>query len=119
MKHLITLFFLGSLLISDTYLEGEILYFQKGCHGCHGATAQGLHQFPKLANQKEKDLIRKFNAYRADKIKTPQASIMTGYAKALTQVEMNTIIYYLVNYKDTSNDERYDDSYDNWGDGGS
>ena len=119
MKPLLSMLIFSSLLLADTYLDGEILYFQKGCHGCHGATAQGLHQFPKLANQKEKDLIRKFAAYRADKIKTRQASIMTGYAKALTKKEMQTIIYYLVNYKDSNSDERYDDSYDNWGDGGS
>ena len=101
------------------YNNGEILYYQKGCTACHGNEAQGLHAFPKLANIVAWKLRKKLLAYRADEVKTPQASIMTRYAKNLTKREMEDIIEYLANYTKSKSDDSYDDSYDEWGDGGS
>jgi len=113
----VTLFIL-SCSAAD-YSNGEILYFQKGCTACHGTQGQGLHNFPKLANQKAYKLRNKLLAYRADAVKTPQASVMTSYAKNLNENEMDDIIEYLSNYKKEEPTERYNDAYEEWGDGGS
>lgn len=110
---------LSAVLSASQYDDGEVFYFQKGCTSCHGNEGQGLHEFPRLANQKAKDLRKKLNAYRDDLIKTPQASIMTGYAKNLSPKEMEAIIEYLSNFKKVESGQRYDDSYEAWGDGGS
>lgn len=117
-KQLLTVTLLISSCCAD-YTNGEVLYFQKGCTSCHGTQGQGLHNFPKLANQKAYKLRNKLLAYRADKIKTPQASVMTGYAKNLKENEMEDIIEYLSNYKKVEPEERYNDAYEEWGDGGS
>lgn len=115
---LTTTLFLISSQAAD-YTNGEVLYFQKGCTSCHGTQAQGLHNFPKLANKKAYKLRNKLLAYRADEIKTPQASIMTSYAKNLKEEEMEDIIEYLSKYKKEEPTERYNDAYEEWGDGGS
>lgn len=119
MMRFLLFFFITAYAVASSYDEGEILYFQKGCHSCHGPTGQGMHNFPKLANVKAQDLRRKLTAYRQDHIKTPQASIMTAYAKAMSDVEMEHIIFYLANYMPPHLDKRYDDSFKTWGDGGS
>jgi cytochrome c553 len=120
MKRTLILAILSSTLsYAGDYDNGEILYFQKGCTACHGNEAQGLHNFPKLANIPAYKLRKKLLAYRADKVKTPQASIMTRYAKNLKKEEMEDIIEYLANYTKIESDEAYDDSYQSWGDGGS
>ncbi len=118
-KLLLIPFMTTSIALCGDYNNGEILYFQKGCTACHGSQGQGLHQFPKLANMKAYKLRKKLLAYRADEVKTPQASIMTRYAKNLKEEEMEDIIEYLSNYKEVTSDESYDDSYQSWGDGGS
>jgi cytochrome c553 len=105
--------------LAADYTNGEILYFQKGCTPCHGIKAQGRHTFPKLANIQDFKLRNKIDAYRADKIKTPQASVMTTYAKNLTESEIEDLVLYLSTYKEEVSDEQYDDSYQEWGDGGS
>lgn len=118
-KILITVVLLSQLAFSANYEKGEILYYQKGCTSCHGNQAQGLHAFPKLANIPAVKLRKKLLAYRADAVKTPQASIMTRYAKNLKEEEMEHIIEYLSKYTKVVSDEQYDDSYEAWGDGGS
>ncbi len=112
-------FTLCLLSLPADYNNGEILYYQKGCTACHGTQAQGLHAFPKLANIPVYKLKNKLVAYRNDTIKTPQASVMTSYAKNLTISEMEDIIDYLSHYKKEESTESYDDSYEEWGDGGS
>ena len=108
-----------TISFAGDYAKGELLYSQKGCTSCHGTQAQGLHAFPSLANKKAYKLRNKLLAYRADKIKTPQASVMTGYAKNLKKAEMEDLIEFLSNYKKVELEEQYDDSYEEWGDGGS
>ena len=118
-KQLLTVTTLLMSCSAADYANGEILYFQKGCTSCHGTQGQGLHNFPKLANQKAYKLRNKLLAYRADAIKTPQASVMTGYAKNLKESEMADLIEYLSNYKKVESTESYNDAYEEWGDGGS
>ena len=120
MKKLLLLpLILSAISSAADYTNGEVLYFQKGCTSCHGTQAQGLHAFPALANKKAYKLRNKLLAYRADKVKTPQASVMTGYAKNLKPDEMEDIIEYLSKYKKVEPEERYNDAYEEWGDGGS
>ena len=118
-KLLISTIALSGFSYAADYNNGEILYYQKGCSSCHGTQAQGLHNFPKLANKKAYKLRNKLLAYRADQVKTPQASVMTGYAKNLKESEMDDIIEYLSKYKKRVNEEEYNDAYEEWGDGGS
>ncbi|KIM10743.1 MAG: hypothetical protein KU37_08375 [Sulfuricurvum sp. PC08-66] len=122
MKPLKTLFFtllLGSVAYADRYSAGESIYFEKGCQSCHGLQAQGLHEFPKLANQKVKVLRSKLLDYQNDRIKTPQASIMTPFAKALSSQEVELVIEFLSHFKVRESQERYETEFSTWGDGGS
>ena len=117
MKYIVSFLITVIILQAGIYKEGETLYFQKGCNACHGPQAQGLHTYPKLANIPIDDLRKKLHAYQNDKIKTPQASIMTSFAKSLNDSELETIIYFLSNFTKNPTQERYDDAFQTWGDG--
>lgn len=120
MKNILLLSLISSTVsLAADYTNGEVLYFQKGCTSCHGPQAQGMHAFPALANKKAYKLRNKLLAYRADQVKTPQASVMTGYAKNLKPDEMEDIIEYLSKYKKVDPKESYNDAFEEWGDGGS
>jgi len=120
MKKLLTLFiFLTLLLVADDYKAGETLYFQKGCNGCHGNSGAGMNTYPKIANYPKEYLVNKLLHYKNDVIKRMQANLMIPFAKPLTQKEIELISYFLSNYKEDKEAERYDMEFETWGDGGS
>lgn len=116
---LFTFLLILSLHGDDTaYGKGEKLYFSKGCNGCHGTNASGINEYPSLANRAKGFLIYKLKKYRNGEISNQQALLMTPYAGSLNDEEIDLITTFLHEYVDNSTD-RYDDSYETHGDGGS
>ena len=104
----------------DKYTQGEILYSQKGCNGCHGIHGEGMHQYPILMNKAKWYLVKKMKFYRAKKgVMNQTAQIMIPFAQNLTDDEISYLTYYLSEYKEDPNAPKYDTEYESWGDGGS
>ena len=61
-KNLLFLFSISLMSLHaeiDTYKEGEILYSQKGCNGCHGVHGEGMHEYPVIMNKPKWYLVKK------------------------------------------------------------
>ncbi len=108
------------LLYAKTPYEiGKELYMQKGCYGCHGNKAEGLHKYPKLSNRAKGFLTYKLKRFR-DKISdNQQQEMMIPFALGLSDEDIENLTTFLYEYRDESSKEKYDDSYQSWGDGGS
>jgi len=120
MKQLFIFFTLFALFSSaDNYKDGETLYFQKGCNSCHGITGAGMNTYPKLSNMPKEYLIKKLLHYKNDVIKRMQANLMIPFAKPLSQKDIELISYFLSNWHEDKELERYDMEFESWGDGGS
>lgn len=105
---------------TDPYKEGEILYSQKGCNGCHGISGEGMQSYPKLANRQKYLLVQKLKFYRGKKgVMNQTAQIMIPFAENLTDEEISYLTTYLSEYKEDANAPKYDIEYEAWGDGGS
>jgi cytochrome c553 len=102
----------------NTYIYGETLYFSKGCNGCHGIKGEGLNQYPKLANVKKSDLIKKLEQFRKGISTNQQQEMMIPFAQSLTDEEIDGLTTFLSEFEDTQT-ESYNPSYETWGDGGS
>ena len=120
------LLFFSLLLCLDScaeitaYKQGEILYSQKGCNGCHGVQGEGMHTYPRLANKPKYLLVQKLKFYRGKKgIMDQTAQIMIPFAENLSDDEISYLTTYLSEFKTDENAPRYELPYENWGDGGS
>jgi cytochrome c553 len=118
------LFFLFFLLLpslyaeSDLYEKGKILYFEKGCNGCHGTKAEGMTNYPFLANRAKGYLAYKLERFR-DKISDKQVQeMMIPFAENLSDKEIDALTTFLSEYHDEQG-ERYEPGFETWGDGGS
>lgn len=120
MRHLLLLFCLAASLSAETdlYARGEVLFFEKGCNGCHGTKAEGLHTYPALANRAKGFLSAKLKRYRAKEAPTQMAEMMIPFAEPLSDEEIDAITTFLSEFTDDQT-ERYDPGYESWGDGGS
>jgi len=104
----------------DPYKQGEILYSQKGCNGCHGVQGEGMHTYPKLANRQKYLLVKKLKFYRGKKgVMNQTAQIMIPFAENLSDEEISYLTTYLSEFKADKNAPRYELPYESWGDGGS
>ena len=104
----------------DPYKQGEILYSQKGCNGCHGIHGEGMHQYPILMNKPKYLLVKKLKFYRKKQgVMDQTAQIMIPFAENLSDEEISDITTYLSEYKEDTNQPKYDIEYESWGDGGS
>ncbi len=102
------------------YKQGEILYTQKGCNGCHGIHGEGMHQYPLLMNKPKYLLVQKLKFYRGKKgLMDQTAQIMIPFAEHLSDEEISLLTTYLSEYRADANEEKYDMEYESWGDGGS
>jgi len=111
--------FISSLYsIDQKYLDGENLYFSKGCNGCHGVDATGIQGYPHLANKPIYYLKKRLKMYQKGEIKRQKAFLMKPFAEILNRKEIDKITYYLYNRK-RGNEELYYPDSGNWGDGGS
>ena len=119
MKYIIFISIISIFLYGDTYKQGEILYIQKGCNGCHGIAGKGLHDYPRLTYLNQAYLKKKIEDYQNQRIKTNRAPMMEPFARSITAKEAELITYYLENFHEDTNQERYEPEYQTWGDGGS
>jgi len=104
----------------DTYTQGEILYSQKGCNGCHGIHGEGMHEYPVLMNKPKWFLVKKMKFYRGKKgVMNQTAQIMIPFAENLNDEEISYLTTYLSEYKEDKNAPKYDMEFESWGDGGS
>ena len=104
----------------DTYKEGEILYSQKGCNGCHGIHGEGMHEYPVIMNKPKWYLVKKMKFYRGKKgVMNQTAQIMIPFAENLNDDEISYLTIYLSQYKEDLDAPKYDIEYESWGDGGS
>ncbi len=104
----------------DPYKEGQILYSQKGCNGCHGIVGEGMLSYPKLINRQKYLLVKKLKFYRGKKgVMNQTAQIMIPFAQNLSDEEISYLTVYLSQYKEDANAPKYDIEFESWGDGGS
>lgn len=122
-KNLLFLFSISLMSLHadiDTYKEGEILYSQKGCNGCHGIHGEGMHEYPVIMNKPKWYLVKKMKFYRGKKgVMNQTAQIMIPFAENLNDDEISYLTYYLSQYKEDLDAPKYDIEYESWGDGGS
>lgn len=108
-----------SLFSQDSlYEQGRILYFEKGCNGCHGVKAAGINTYPALANRAKGFLAYKLTQFRQGTANTQSAQIMLSFAQSLNDHDIDAITTFLHDFKDDQK-ERYNPEFQTWGDGGS
>lgn len=120
MRFFISVFVLSSFLYAQTpYKTGQELYIQNGCYGCHGNEAQGMNNYPRLANRAKGFLTYKLKRFR-DKISdNQQQELMISFALKLSDEDIDNLTTYLSEFIEPKRDQQYDYSYKTWGDGGS
>ena len=120
MRYIVWLFLLPALLLakSDLYEEGKRLYFAKGCNGCHGIKAEGLHEYPMLANRDKHILAGKLERFRKGLSDNQQQEMMIGFAQGLSDAQIDALTTFLNEFVDDQK-ESYDPGFETWGDGGS
>jgi len=75
--------------------EAGRLKYSTHCLSCHGATGQGMGPFPKLAGLTSAAIAAKLVDYRAGKTLGPQTSVMTPFAKAMSDAEIEAVAEYI------------------------
>ena len=120
MRILLSFFFLFMTLQAKDlqYDSGKLLYFAKGCNGCHGTKAEGMNTYPALANRAEGFLAYKLKRFRAEISEKPIHDMMIPFAIGLSDKEITDLTYFLHRFVDTQT-ERYDIEFTSEGDGGS
>ncbi|MCD6258316.1 MAG: cytochrome c [Helicobacteraceae bacterium] len=108
-----------SIFAQTPYEKGKDLYMEKTCYSCHGPKAEGMHNYPYLANRAKGFLEYKLKRFRDKKADNQQQEMMVAYAVGLSDEEIENLVTFLYEYKDEEQQERYDDSYRVHGDGGS
>jgi cytochrome c553 len=118
---LTVLFFLllSLLKADDSYERGKTLYMQKGCYSCHGTKAEGMHNYPRLANRAKGYLTYKLTKFKNRESDNQQQEMMIPFAVGLSDAEIDFMTTYFTDYVEETNAESYDDSYEEHGDGGS
>jgi len=101
------------------YETGKELYLQKACSTCHGNKAEGMHNYPYLANRAKGYLTYKLERFRKNISSTQQQEMMVAFALGLSDNDIEVLVTFLSDFKDDEMGESYDDSFDTAGDGGS
>jgi cytochrome c553 len=113
------LLFFSFSFAKSSYEKGKTLYMEKGCYGCHGNKAEGMHRYPYLANRAKGYLTYKLNRFRDKLSDNQQQEMMIPFAVGLSDEDIDDLTTFLYEYKDDELEEKYDDSYEVYGDGGS
>ena len=120
MRYIILIFLSFSLLQAiEPYKLGKKLYMEKGCFSCHGTKAEGMHTYPRLANRAQGFLTYKLKRFRDKLSDNQQQEMMIAYAVSLSDDDIENLTVFMTNFVDEDDGERYDDSYQTHGDGGS
>jgi len=117
----ITIFFLVTTFLSakTPYESGKSLYLSKGCYSCHGHKAEGMHRYPSLANRAKGYLVYKLKRFRDKLSDNQQQEMMIAYAVDLSDKDIDDLTTFLYEFIEDDLQERYDDSFETYGDGGS
>ncbi|MBN2894366.1 MAG: cytochrome c [Campylobacterales bacterium] len=117
---LIAPLFLALCLQGDAtlYEQGRALYFEKGCNGCHGLKAEGMNNYPSLANRAKGFLAHRLERYRSGDTPTQIAQIMIPFAQPLSDAQIDALSTYLHEFVDEAGDG-VSPKFQTWGDGGS
>ncbi|HEY9203831.1 MAG TPA: c-type cytochrome [Sulfurimonas sp.] len=108
------------LLNADgAYEKGKELYIKNGCYSCHGTKLEGLHRYPYLANRAKGYMKYKLERFRSKLSDNQQQEMMIPFAVGLSDEDIENLAVYMNEYVEDTNKERYDDSYQVHGDGGS
>lgn len=119
-KILLLIFTIFSFTHAKTpYEVGKTLYMEKACYSCHGMNAEGMNTYPRLANRAKGFLTYKLNRFRSKLSDTQQQEMMITFAVGLSDKDIDDLTTFLTEFVAEENSERYDDSYNTWGDGGS
>ena len=120
MRILLLFFLTFSALFSEEglYERGKVLYFEKGCNGCHGTKAEGMATYPSLANRARGFMVYKLKRFRSEISDKQIQEMMIPFAKGLSDQEIEDLALYLNEYVDEQTD-RYDIEFTTEGDGGS
>lgn len=108
-----------SIFASSAYEKGKQLYISNACYACHGHKLEGIHRYPYLANRSKGYMAYKLKRFRDKKADTQQQEMMIDFALGLSDEDIENLTTYFSEYVDEANAERYDDSYEVYGDGGS
>ena len=101
------------------YEKGKGLYMEKGCYSCHGSRAEGMHNYPYLANRAKGYLTYKLKRFR-DKISdNQQQEMMIPFAVGLSDDDIENLTTFFYEYRDDKTKGEYDYSFQQEGDGGS
>ncbi len=90
---------------NKSYQKGANLYFANSCGNCHGTNAEGSSYYPRLANRKQKILIKKLQNFKNGIANTQKQEIMFTFAKPLSPQDMKDITYYLSHFKKENTDK--------------
>lgn len=115
---IVGLFTVFLLAEGSLYKNGEGLYFQKGCNGCHGIKAEGMSSYPGLANRAKGFLTYKLKRFRSGISENQQQEMMIAFAQSLSDADIDALTTFLNEFHDEQT-ERYDMEFQTWGDGGS
>lgn len=120
MRFLLLVLFAFSLSYSSSaYDIGKKLYMEKGCFSCHGSKLEGMHMYPYLANRARGFLTYKLKRFRDKKSDNQQQEMMIAFAISLSDDDIENLVTFMTDYVDEDNGEKYDDSFQRQGDGGS
>ncbi|MCK4974212.1 MAG: cytochrome c [Sulfurimonas sp.] len=120
MRHIVIFFFIFTLAYAKTPYElGKKLYLQKGCYSCHGHKAEGMHAYPALANRAKGYMTYKLKRFRSKLSDNQQQEMMIPFAVGLSDEDIENLTTFMYDFIDEESNERYDDSYQVSGDGGS
>ncbi len=115
---ILSLVFISVLSDTSLYQYGKNLYFEKGCNGCHGIKAEGMNDYPSLANRAKGFLSYKLKSFRKGEATNQQAQMMIAFAKPLSDKDIDALSTFLHDFVDEQK-EHYNPEFETWGDGGS
>lgn len=120
MRYLLIFFLMLTCAYAKTPYElGKKLYMQKGCYSCHGHKAEGMHAYPALANRAKGYMTYKLKRFRSKLSDNQQQEMMIAFAVNLSDNDIDNLTTFFTEFVDEESTERYDDSYQVSGDGGS
>ncbi len=102
-----------------SYEKGQDLYISKACYSCHGHKAEGMNNFPALANRAKGYMSYKLKRFRSKKADTQAQEMMITYTVDLSDEDIENLTTFMYEFVDVESTERYDDSFQTHGDGGS
>jgi len=101
------------------YEKGKALYLAKVCYSCHGHKLEGMNTFPHLANRAKGYMAYKLKRFRSKQADTQAQEMMITYSVNLSDEDIENLTTFMYEYVDEASEERYDDSFQTHGHGGS